>query len=293
MGILDLGRYKGIVFAITGFLVFIAIILAMNHAMVGRFADDTAGIKFLSQAQTQPKAIHDSAVLVAQQLEQGDKIEDTIETIRKNAAAFDQAIISVGDGMVLNSQGETLQLSALTTPESAALAANAKKIWEIYKSKMDPLLRFSGSPYAAEAPAAAPVAPAGKNAPVAQPSLEKDVVQLSPRGRKLHAAIVELNDYSAASHAQLSKIAADLTSQIEADSTRHAGLIRGIQVGGLVAALLLLGAIFFYFARNLRKEEAVSARARKETADILRTVNEGLFLLDKDLKLKAKPIGIS
>ena len=66
MGILDLGRYKGIVFAITGFLVFIAIILAMNHAMVGRFADDTAGIKFLSQAQTQPKAIHDSAVLIAQ-----------------------------------------------------------------------------------------------------------------------------------------------------------------------------------------------------------------------------------
>ena len=53
----------------------------------------------------------------------------------------------------------------------------------------------------------------------------------------------------------------------------------------MVAALLLLGAIFFYFARNMRKEEAVSNRARKETADILRTVNEGLFLLDKDLKL--------
>jgi hypothetical protein len=125
MGILDLGRYKGIVFAITGFLVFIAIILAMNHAMVGRFADDTAGIKFLSQAQTQPKAIHDSAVLIAQQLERGDKIEDTIESIRKNAAAFDQAVISVGDGMVLNSEGTTLQLPALTTSESAVLAANA------------------------------------------------------------------------------------------------------------------------------------------------------------------------
>ena len=281
MGILDLGRYKGIVFAITGFLVFIAIILAMNHAMVGRFADDTAGIKFLSQAQTQPKAIHDSAVLIAQQLERGDKIEDTIESIRKNAAAFDQAVISVGDGMVLNSEGTTLQLPALTTSESAALAANGKKIWETYKSKMDPLLRFSGSPYAAEAPAA----PLAKNAPAAQTAADKDVVQLSPRGRRLQAAIVELNDYSAASHAQLSKIAADLSAQIEADSARHAGLIRSIQVGGLVAALLLLGAIFFYFARNLRKEEAVSARARKETADILRTVNEGLFLLDKDLKL--------
>jgi two-component system, chemotaxis family, sensor kinase CheA len=35
----------------------------------------------------------------------------------------------------------------------------------------------------------------------------------------------------------------------------------------------------------LRKEELVTTRARKETEDILRTVNEGLFLLDKDLKI--------
>src|SRR6187200_55757 len=110
MGILDLGRYKGIVFAITGFLVFIAVILAMNHAMVGRFADDTAGLKFLSQTQTQPKAIHDSAALVAQQLDKGEKIENAIETLRKNAAAFDQALIGLGNGMVSDSKGETLML---------------------------------------------------------------------------------------------------------------------------------------------------------------------------------------
>jgi chemotaxis protein histidine kinase CheA len=50
-------------------------------------------------------------------------------------------------------------------------------------------------------------------------------------------------------------------------------------------SLLLLGAIFLFFAKNLRKEEAITARQRKETGDILRTVGEGLFLLDKELKL--------
>ena len=49
MGILDLGRYKGIVFAITGFLVFIAIILAVNHGKAGQFADNVAGVKFLAE----------------------------------------------------------------------------------------------------------------------------------------------------------------------------------------------------------------------------------------------------
>jgi HPt (histidine-containing phosphotransfer) domain-containing protein len=35
----------------------------------------------------------------------------------------------------------------------------------------------------------------------------------------------------------------------------------------------------------MRKDEVIANRARKETADILRTVNEGLFLLDKELKV--------
>ena len=110
-------------------------------------------------------------------------------------------------------------------------------------------------------------------------------MQLSPRGRRLQTALNELNQYGASSHAQLSRVMGELAAQVEKDSQAAAGALRAIQVGGMVAAVLLLGAIFFYFARNLRKEEAESTRQRKETADILRTVNEGLFLLDKELKL--------
>ena len=57
MGILDLGRYKGIVFAITGFLVFIAIILAVNHGKAGQFSDDVSAIKFLAEQREQPVAV--------------------------------------------------------------------------------------------------------------------------------------------------------------------------------------------------------------------------------------------
>ena len=108
---------------------------------------------------------------------------------------------------------------------------------------------------------------------------------LSPRGRRLQAALQDLNAYGATSHAQLRNVMVELTAQVETASRGRSGTLRTVQVFGMVAAVLLLGAIFFYFARNLRKEEAVSNRQRKETADILRTVNEGLFLLDKDLKV--------
>ena len=51
--------------AITGFLLFTAIILAVNHGLAGRFGDSVAGVKFLSQQQTQPRAVYDAGVVLA------------------------------------------------------------------------------------------------------------------------------------------------------------------------------------------------------------------------------------
>lgn len=287
MGILDLGRYKGIVFAITGFLLFIAIILAVNHGKAGRFADDVTGVKFLAQQQAQPAVILENASLVAERLKAGAKIDDAIETLRSAANSYDHALSGLKGGMISDSEGTTIVLAALTTADAKARVDGAMKVWEGYKAKLDPVLRFSGSPYATETAAPAPApAPNGKNAAAApaQPQPAPGI-QLSPRGRRLQAALVELTQYGASAQQELTKAAGDLATQIEKGSQSQASILRGIQVGGMVAALLLLGAIFLYFARNLRKEEMVANRARKETADILRTVNEGLFLLDKDLKL--------
>ena len=288
MGILDLGRYKGIVFAITGFLVFIAIILAVNHGKAGQFSDNVAGVKFLADQAQQPRAVYDASVALAQRLQNGEKIEDALESLRKAATAFDRSLNGLANGgMISDAAGEIIVLPSMTTADSTQLLRDGTKLWDGYKSKLDPILRFSGSPYVTTQPAPAP-APAvtnGKNAPAVAAAPSAPVVQLSPRGRRLQAALNDLNQYGASSQGQLTAMLKKLSVKVEEHSRAETGTLRGIQVGGMVAALLLLGAIFFYFARNLRKEEAVANRARKETQDILRTVNEGLFLLDKDLKL--------
>jgi HPt (histidine-containing phosphotransfer) domain-containing protein len=284
MGILDLGRYKGIVFAITGFLLFMALILAVNHAMAGRFADDVTGVNFLSQQQVQPRVVRESALTVMERLRAGQKIDDAIENLRKAASAYDHALRGLADGgMVSDSAGKTIVLASLNTPESKTRLAGATQLWDGYKAKLDPVLRFSGSPYATSEPVA-PAPVAGKNG-AAQPAAAAPGVQLSPRGRRLQAALTDLTQFSTSAQEELIKIAKELSAQVETGSKGRTGVLRSIQVGGIVAGLLLLVSIFLYFARNLRKEEVVSTRARKETADILRTVNEGLFLLDKDLKL--------
>jgi HPt (histidine-containing phosphotransfer) domain-containing protein len=291
MGILDLGRYKGIVFAITGFLVFIAVILAVNHGKAGQFSDNVAGVRFLENTAQQPRTVYDASLQLSQRLQNGEKIEEALEAVHKAASAFDSALGGIATGgMITDSAGEVLVLPSLNQPAAVEQVKSASKLWDGYKAKLAPIVRFSGSPYMATqpapAPAPAPVAANGKNAaPVVVAPPPTPTVQLSPRGRRLQAALIELTQYGNSTHGQLAKVLTGLSNEVEAHSRKETGTLRAIQVGGMGAALLLLGAIFLFFARNLRKEEAVNNRARKETADILRTVNEGLFLLDKDMKL--------
>jgi two-component system chemotaxis sensor kinase CheA len=284
MGILDLGRYKGIVFAITGFLVFIAVILAVNHGKAGQFSDNVAGVRFLENQAQQPRAVHDFAQQLTQRLKSGEKIDETLESLRKSAAAFDNALSGLATGMIEDSAGEIVVLSTMLAPEAVEQLKGASRIWDGYKAKLDPVLRFSGSPYVAPQPAQAGPANA-RNAAAADPEPQSSAVQLSPRGRRLLAALNDLTEYGSTAHGQLAKVLSTLATQVEAASRKETGTLRAIQVGGMGAALLLLTAIFLFFARNLRKEEAEANRQRKETQDILRTVNEGLFLLDKDLKI--------
>jgi two-component system chemotaxis sensor kinase CheA len=276
MGIFDLGRYKGIVFAITGFLLFMAFILAMNFQMAGRFAHSVSGVKFLEQHADQPLLLYQSGVQLAERLKAGEKIDAALDALDKAAVRFDHGLNGLASGMVTDANGEVIGLGVLRSDQARELVANSTKIWDAYKTKLEPVRRFSGSPYATDA-----TAEAGAQAAQA----DKATVQLSPRGRRLQAALAELNEFGAAAHTQLANASGELAKLVEQDSNKQAAILRGIQVGGMVAALVLLGAIFFYFARNLRKEELAANRARKETQDILRTVNEGLFLLDKDLKI--------
>ncbi len=284
MGILDLGRYKGIVSAIAGFLVFMAIILAVNHGKAGQFADNVAGVRFLVEQQTHAQAVYQHGVTLAEALRAGRKIDEPLEALRKSARAYDEALSGLAHGgMITDSAGEMIALSVLNSDEAAASLASTKKSWDGYKSKLDPVLRFSGSPYTAPETAPAPTK-ADKNDKAEKVAADA-AVTLSPRGRRLLAALDELNQYGSKSHQQLANVMGEMAATVEKASQSASGTLRAIQVGGMAAAVLLLGAIFFYFARNLRSEEAEAGRQRKETQDILRTVNEGLFLLDKEMKI--------
>lgn len=96
--------------------------------------------------------------------------------------------------------------------------------------------------------------------------------------------------YRASSQAKISTIVmneefAKLTSQVYDDAATTATIIRVIQFVGILAILVYFVAFLTVFLRRLQETDAQLEDARQQTTEILNTVTEGLFLIDKDLVL--------
>lgn len=76
-----------------------------------------------------------------------------------------------------------------------------------------------------------------------------------------------------------------LSDQVYRDAQNTANIIRAIQFAGVIAILGYFVVFLSVFMRRLNETDKVAEEARRETSEILQTVNTGLFLLDKDLKI--------
>lgn len=84
---------------------------------------------------------------------------------------------------------------------------------------------------------------------------------------------------------RLMQLTDDLTRHLEATALSRASSLRQIQVGAILLALLNFLFIVVKFVRRLRDSDRAAETAREETAKILGTVHEGLFLVTRDGRL--------
>ena len=137
-----------------------------------------------------------------------------------------------------------------------------------------------------------PVTLAAIDIPQAREYIDQALLIWEPLNREILAvlegdttALDGLSDAIAAATANnldMLRLMNDLTVALEQDASRRSGLLRLIQVAGIALALTMFGIILFYFLRQLRKRDAEVDQAKSETDQILATVNDGLFLMDKD-----------
>ena len=75
----------------------------------------------------------------------------------------------------------------------------------------------------------------------------------------------------------------EFSAILQSHAEKQTTTIRHIQIFGIVAALLIFLFIALYVLSSLFKTDRQLESARRETADIMRTIKEGLFLLDSEM----------
>lgn len=243
-----LGRYREIVVAVAFFLLFDLGVLVLNFYTSFKIDQDTVAINLAGRQRYVSQRIARTLLeLDAAHAAGAPYRPETLAELRAAARVFQDSHLAFREGgTVPGGDGRPVFLAAVTSPQGRALEDKVEEIWRPYQQRLQPLL--ADDRFSAE---------------------------------QLAAALA----YSQTHNLRLLDIANDFVSETQRIGASRAGVLRLVQAGGIVLALLNFLFILFKFVRRMRRADAALEAANEENREILSAVQEGLFLLTRDMRL--------
>lgn len=247
-------KYYDIIISVVLLLLLLVGILGFNFYMSAKIGKETIAIN-LSGRQgilTQELAKH---VLNIDLLTEGSEGKVDLPEVRiatteleKTRDLFDKTLEAFEQGKsTTDAQGQTIVLDKVINPEGIKSLQAGKAIWLPYRRLIDSFVLSVDS------------------------------------GSTNKGAINFASDYTRLFNDRLFNEMNDLNGALAEDSNRQTSLVQLVQTVGFVLALLLFFYIIFGALRRLFRTDKELEKARQETTNIMKTVKEGLFLLDKSL----------
>lgn len=242
-----LNKYRGIIFAVSLFLIFNLAVLGLNFYTSSTLNNDAVSInlsgrqRMLSQRTTK--------VLLTMQVDaaQGKLDPKNTAELKKVTSLFDTTLNGFkSGGTVVGGDEKPVYLQKVSDAVAIHSVDEALRIWQPYKQLLEPVI---SSPYV-------------------------DDIRLDMA-----------TDYARENNLKLLKLMNDLTTQLEKNTKTKARNLQLIQTIALVLSLLLFANIVFNALRKLRSADGEIEKAQRETTEILNTVKEGLILLDSELSV--------
>ena len=239
---------------------FVAIVLLPGLKLAGDLVNSSAALKWVADQERYPTIIRASLETMRDRLTNRGYLQESVEQLTDATKRFGDAVQIMttprpggwlGVGMP-GSVGDSI---------AGAQAAALRDAWEKELGAVQPVLAFNGVPYA---------------------DSESEGTVLNATGRQLEHDLTTAIRISRHSLPELESELTAVGAQLQAGSARAARQLQIVMlVGLLIAAGLVLLIVLLLNARA--KQEAKLREARQQTADILRTVKDGLFLLDEHL----------
>ena len=247
-------------------LLFALAVLLPGFRLAGRLDDTAAALRLVSEQRRQPDIVFGALASVRDRLESFGYVEEPLGELRAGVKELDGLVAKLTADPAAAGAFDASPVRAVQSSEALkSQLATLTNTWASYKAALAPIVEFTGVPYA---------------------DSESAGVQLNPAGRKLtveaRRALVATRKETPVLVAATARVAATL----EADSSRLSSYLRFLMLAALTGALAL-GVGLVYIAVARRREGALLVNAQRQTADILGTVKEGLFLLDEKARIGA------
>lgn len=249
----DNKRYRSLIVSIALFLSLIGALLAFTFYTSSLLERNTVLIDQTNQVANSAQAvIKDLFDLDSSYGEDTSSphIQRVLERLEQNTALITNSITAIEQGgEITNIEGDSYKLPKINENSQTKISA-ANEQWQLLEPKIQSYL---------------------KDADNIMVDSSDDLIQAVEQAKTSSLFINESLD--------------QLTDEVFINAERQADTIRLIQVLGVAAIFAYFLIFVFFFVRRLRDTDAEALAARRETQEIMETVNTGLFLLDKDLNI--------
>ena len=239
-----MGKYRSIIFAVGLFIVFDLVVLMATFFMSHRMADDTAALNLVNRQQMLSQQITKSIHAAEADQAASRPAAASLKELKSATALFDATHrgLRVG-GAAEDNAGQEIRLKPLDDAAQQDLLKQITALWTPYVGLIDPLTGVSA------------------------PAIE---------------TMRKAADYGRTNSTKILDLLMQLGTQFETRLKEKTNAFRMVQIAGILLALANLAFIIFVLIRKLRVTDDFIEQRQREHTQIMATVREGLFLLNKD-----------
>jgi two-component system chemotaxis sensor kinase CheA len=253
-----------VIVIILGFS-FLAIVLIPGLELASEVADSSTALKLLGEQQRHPTLIRASLESARERLGEHGYVQESIDQLRSSSSKLDAAIHEMTLARPVSWVSLLADTGAVGAPIAGKHVALLLDSWAREMEVLNPVLAYNGVPYQDNEST-------GTNLNVSGHQLESDLTAALRTSRHVLPVL----------DGELMAISAEL----QTTNLRSATQLRLVMLSGLVIALLLVVLVTVLLSARQQQENSLR-QARQQTTDILRTVKDGLFLLDQRLTIGA------
>lgn len=241
-------KYRGIIISVALFLLLDASVLLLNFYVSFEIADDAVGVNLAGRQRMLSQRMAKTLFVLDASRDDPIGFKTAFDELQLSKGLFDETLNAfINGGSVRGAGKDAVTLEPVTNRLGRDSLHNTLELWRPYKNAIE---KFTA-----------------------------DVQQDLPAESSLAVAVAMARVHNLTILASMN----DLTVSLEQVAASKAARLRLIQTVGISLAIINFLFIMFHFMRQLRDSDRIIEKARRETTEILDTVNEGLFLIDENL----------